>query len=66
MKKRIIFVCALALSLTGLKAQRWEPVSERITPVRKEVKVLYAYKFDLAALRGMLKNAPEAGQEENL
>ncbi|WP_185290728.1 reprolysin-like metallopeptidase [Chryseobacterium lactis] len=62
MKKRIIFVCALALSLTGLKAQRWEPVSERITPVRKEVKVLYAYKFDLAALRGMLKNAPEAGQ----
>ncbi|HCN48852.1 MAG TPA: propanediol utilization protein [Chryseobacterium sp.] len=62
MKKRIIFVCALALSWTGLKAQRWEPVSERITPVRKEVKVLYAYKFDLAALRGMLKNAPEAGQ----
>jgi hypothetical protein len=28
---------------------------------QEEVKVLYAYKFDLAALRGMLKNAPEAG-----
>lgn len=62
MKKRIIFVCALALSLGGLQAQRWEPVLEKVTPVRKEVKVEYAYKFDLSALRNQLKNAPEAGK----
>ncbi|MEN5307459.1 reprolysin-like metallopeptidase [Chryseobacterium cucumeris] len=62
MKKRIIFVCALALSLSGLQAQRWEPVLEKVTPVRKEVKVEYAYKFDLSALRNQLKNAPEAGK----
>lgn len=61
MKKRIIFVCALALSLSGLQAQRWEPVSEKVTPIRKEVNVLYSYKFDLASLRDFLKNAPEAG-----
>lgn len=61
MKKKIIFVCALALSLTGLQAQRWIPVSEKVTPIRKEVKIEYAYKFDLASLRDMLKNAPEAG-----
>ncbi len=65
MKKKIIFVCALALSLSGLQAQRWEPVSEKITPVRKEVKVEYAYKFDLSALRNQLKNAPEAGKGGN-
>lgn len=65
MKKKIIFVCALALSLSGLQAQRWEPVSEKVTPVRKEVKVEYAYKFDLSALRDQLKNAPEAGKGGN-
>lgn len=65
MKKKIIFVCALALSLSGLQAQRWEPVSEKITPIRKEVKVEYAYKFDLSALRNQLKNAPEAGKGGN-
>ncbi len=61
MKKKIILVCALALSLTGLQAQRWLPVSEKVTPIRKEVKIEYAYKFDLASLRDALKNAPEAG-----
>lgn len=65
MKKKIIFVCALALSLGGLQAQRWEPVSEKVTPIRKEVKVEYAYKFDLSALREQLKNAPEAGKGGN-
>lgn len=61
MKKKIILVCALALSFTGLQAQRWIPVSEKVTPIRKEVKIEYAYKFDLASLRDALKNAPEAG-----
>lgn len=61
MKKRIILVCALALSLTSLQAQRWEPVSEKVTPIRKEVNIEYAYKFDLANLRELLKNAPEEG-----
>lgn len=61
MKKKFILVCALALSLTGLQAQRWIPVSEKVTPIRKEVKIEYAYRFDLTALRDLLKNAPEAG-----
>lgn len=65
MKKKIIFVFALALSITSLQAQRWEPVSEKISPVRKEVNIIYAYKVDLASLRGLLKNAPEAGKGAN-
>ncbi|CAI8809759.1 reprolysin-like metallopeptidase [Chryseobacterium sp. IT-36CA2] len=62
MKKKIIFVFALAIGLTSLQAQRWEPVSQKITPIRKEVNVIHAYKFDLNALRELLKNAPEAGK----
>lgn len=62
MKKKIIFVFALAIGLTNLHAQRWEPVSQKITPIRKEVNVIHAYKFDLNALRALLKNAPEAGK----
>lgn len=62
MKKKIIFVFALAIGLTSLQAQRWEPVSQKITPIRKEVNVIYAYKFDLNSLRELLKNAPEAGK----
>ncbi|HBV14844.1 reprolysin-like metallopeptidase [Chryseobacterium carnipullorum] len=62
MKKRIILVCALASSFIGLQAQNWEPVSQKVAPIRKEVNVLYAYKVDLNALRSLLKDAPEAGQ----
>ncbi|REC50129.1 reprolysin-like metallopeptidase [Chryseobacterium pennipullorum] len=62
MKKKIIFAFALALSLTSLQAQRWEPVSEKVAPVRKEVNIVYAYRVDLASIRSLLKNAPEAGQ----
>lgn len=62
MKKKIIFVFALAIGLTSLQAQRWEPVSQKITPIRKEVNVIYAYKFDLNSLRELLRNAPEAGK----
>lgn len=61
MKKKIILVCALALGLTSLQAQRWEPVAGKVNPIRKEVKVEYAYKMDLSVLRDLLKNAPEAG-----
>ncbi|AZA83955.1 propanediol utilization protein [Chryseobacterium lactis] len=62
MKKKIIFVFALAMGLTSLQAQRWEPVSQKINPIRKEVNVIYSYKVDLNSLRELLKNAPEAGQ----
>ncbi|WP_412850727.1 reprolysin-like metallopeptidase [Chryseobacterium sp. PMSZPI] len=62
MKKKIIFACTLALSLTGLEAQRWQPVTEKVIPVRKEVNIIHAFKVDLNSLRDMLKNAPEAGQ----
>ncbi|MDN3692832.1 zinc-dependent metalloprotease family protein [Chryseobacterium tructae] len=62
MKKKVTFLFALAIGLTSLQAQRWEPVSQRISPIRKEVNVLHSYKFDLNTLRELLKNAPEAGQ----
>lgn len=62
MKKKVTFLFALAIGLTSLQAQRWEPVSERVIPIRKEVNVLQSYRFDLNALRELLKNAPEAGQ----
>ncbi|MBL3546684.1 reprolysin-like metallopeptidase [Chryseobacterium sp. KMC2] len=65
MKKKIIFVFALAIGLTSLQAQRWEPVSEKVTPIRKEVNIIHAYKVDLTSLRELLKNAPEAGKGAN-
>ncbi len=63
MKKKIVLVLTFTLSLAGLKAQYWQPVSEKIDPIRKEVKILYAYKMDLNALREILRNAPEAGKD---
>lgn len=62
MKKKIILVLTLTLSLASLQAQRWQPVSERVEPIRKEVNILYAYKMDLNSLRAILKDAPEAGK----
>lgn len=63
MKKKIILALTFTLSLAGLKAQYWQPVSEKIEPIRKEIKILYAYKIDLNALRGILRNAPEVGKD---
>lgn len=63
MKKKIILALALTLSLAGLKAQHWQPVSEKIEPIRKEVKILYAYRLDLNSLRKILKDAPEIGKD---
>ncbi|ATL75913.1 propanediol utilization protein [Chryseobacterium piperi] len=65
MKKKIIFVCVLTLGLTSLHSQRWESVSQKISPTRKEVNVIHAYKIDLSNLRAILKNAPEAGKGAN-
>ncbi|KMQ64888.1 propanediol utilization protein [Chryseobacterium angstadtii] len=62
MKKKIILVCALATGVISLHAQRWEPVSQKIAPIRKEVNVKYAYRIDLNSLKSILKNAPEAGK----
>ncbi|SFM99446.1 Por secretion system C-terminal sorting domain-containing protein [Chryseobacterium oleae] len=62
MKKKIIFVLALASGLAGLQAQRWEPISHKVAPIRKEVNVLYSYKVDLNSLRSLLKDAPEKEQ----
>lgn len=62
MKKRIILVCALASSFIGLNAQSWEPVSQKVAPIRKEVNVLYSYTVDLNSVRQLLKDAPEAGK----
>lgn len=62
MKKRIILVCALASCFIGLQAQNWEPVSQKVAPIRKEVNVLYSYKVDLNSLRSLLKDVPEAGK----
>jgi hypothetical protein len=65
MKKRILLICALAAGFTSTYAQRWESVSQKISPIRKEVDVKYAYRVDLASLRSLLKDAPEAGKGAN-
>lgn len=61
MKKRILLVCALAAGLTTTYAQRWESSSQKTSQIRKEVDVKYAYRVDLAALRNLLKDAVETG-----
>ncbi|MCY1663806.1 hypothetical protein [Chryseobacterium sp. SL1] len=61
MKKRILLVCALAGMATSAYAQRWEPSSQKVSEIRKEVEVKYAYKVDLTSLRDLLKDAVETG-----
>ncbi|KAA2216135.1 reprolysin-like metallopeptidase [Chryseobacterium sediminis] len=62
MKKRILLVCALAAGLSSFNAQRWEPASQRTSEIRKEVEVQFSYRFDLQALRNILKDAVETGK----
>ncbi|MBB6333248.1 hypothetical protein HNP24_004272 [Chryseobacterium sediminis] len=62
MKKRILLVCALAAGLSSFNAQRWEPASQKTSEIRKEVEVQYSYRFDLQALRNILKDAVETGK----
>ncbi|MCW3160877.1 reprolysin-like metallopeptidase [Chryseobacterium oryctis] len=61
MKKRILLICALAGFVTSAYAQRWEPVSQKVSQIRKEVEVQYAYRVDLASIRNLLKDAVETG-----
>jgi len=61
MKKRILLICALAGLATSAYAQRWEPSSQKVSEIRKEVEVKYAYKVDLTSLRNLLKDAVETG-----
>lgn len=63
MKKKVVLALTVTLSSAGLQAQHWQPVSEKIEPIRKEVKILYAYKMDLNSLRAILKGAPEVGKD---
>ncbi|MDW9381459.1 reprolysin-like metallopeptidase [Chryseobacterium sp. JV558] len=62
MKKRILFVCALASCFTVFNAQRWESVSQKTSQIRRGVEVQYSYRVDLKSLREMLKNAEETGK----
>jgi hypothetical protein len=62
MKKRILFVCALASCFTVFNAQRWESVSQRSSDIREGVEVQHSYRVDLKSLREMLKNAEETGK----
>ncbi|KMQ66385.1 hypothetical protein ACM46_02270 [Chryseobacterium angstadtii] len=61
MKRKIVLICALAGSVSGF-AQRWSPVSQKGSQIRKEVEVKQAYQVDLNALRGLLKEAVETGK----
>lgn len=61
MKKRILLICALAGLATSAYAQRWEPASQKVSEIRKEVEVKYSYRVDLASLRNSLKDAVETG-----
>ena len=62
MKKRILFVCALASCFTVFNAQRWESVSQKSLQIREGVEVQQSYRVDLKSLREMLKNAEETGK----
>ncbi|MEF9478877.1 M12 family metallo-peptidase [Chryseobacterium sp. 1B4] len=62
MKKRILFVCALASCFTVFNAQRWESVSQKSSQIREGVEVQHSYRVDLKSLREMLKNAEETGK----
>lgn len=42
-------------------AQRWKPSSQKVSEIRREVKIKYAYKTDINALIQLLKNAEETG-----
>ncbi|MBB6330641.1 hypothetical protein HNP24_001591 [Chryseobacterium sediminis] len=42
-------------------AQRWEPSSQKVSEIRREVKIQYAYKTDINTLIQLLKNAEETG-----
>lgn len=61
MKKKALLICALAGLSTGAFAQRWEPASQKVSEIRKEVDVKYSYRVDLASLRNLLKDAVETG-----
>lgn len=62
MKKRILFVCALASCFTVFNAQRWEAVSQKTSQIRQGVEVQHSYRVDLKSLREMLRNAEETGK----
>ncbi|MDH5033925.1 reprolysin-like metallopeptidase [Chryseobacterium cucumeris] len=62
MKKRILFVCALASCFTVFNAQRWESVSQKTSQIREGVEVQHSYRVDLKSLREMLRNAEETGK----
>ncbi|MDR6466160.1 reprolysin-like metallopeptidase [Chryseobacterium sediminis] len=62
MKKKILFVCALASCFTVFNAQRWESVSQKSSGIREGVEVQHSYRVDLKSLREMLKNAEETGK----
>lgn len=62
MKKRILFVCALASCFTVFNAQRWESVSQKTSQIRQGVEVQHSYRVDLTSLREMLRNAEETGK----
>ncbi|PWN62757.1 reprolysin-like metallopeptidase [Chryseobacterium viscerum] len=62
MKKRILFVCALASCFTVFNAQRWESVSQKTSQIREGVEVQHSYRVDLKSLREILRNAEETGK----
>ncbi|WP_419869885.1 reprolysin-like metallopeptidase [Chryseobacterium sp. CT-SW4] len=60
MKKRLLLLISISTFFT-LNAQRWEPVSQKTSQLRKEVEVQYAYRVDLSSLRNLLQDAVETG-----
>ena len=42
-------------------AQSWEPSSQKVSEIRREVKIQYAYKTDINTMIRLLKNAEETG-----
>lgn len=62
MKKKILLVSVLAAGFTAVYGQRWEPVGQKGSEIRKDVEVRQTYRVDLNSLRNLLKDAVETGK----
>ena len=63
MKRKILLICALSGLIANAYAQKWEPVSQRSSEIRKEVEIQHAYKVNLSSIRNLLKDAVETGND---
>ncbi|REC59473.1 propanediol utilization protein [Chryseobacterium pennae] len=62
MKKKILTVSVFTMAFTAVYGQRWEPMGQKGSEIRKDVEVRQTYRVDLNSLRNLLKDAVETGK----